>query len=117
MLERGGCEDRSTAPLYSRSVRCDELNFRSSTPTFGSTAKLQHIRLSRSSVYRLVARFKRRPTTSSLLPAKAGRPGSLRLHDPRVEAIIEEAIQSFYLTPQRPGVIALMRRAVSGHSV
>jgi len=25
-------------------VRCDELNFRSSTPTFGSTTKLQHIR-------------------------------------------------------------------------
>ena len=73
--------------------------------------------LSRSSVYRLVARFKRRPTTSSLLPAKAGRPGSLRLLDPRVEAIMEEAIQSFYLTPQRPGVIVLMRRAVSGHSV
>jgi putative transposase len=65
--------------------------------------------LSRSSVYRLVARFRRRPTTSSLLAAKAGRPGSLRLLAPRLEMIIEEAIQSFYLTPQQPGVIALMR--------
>jgi putative transposase len=44
-----------------------------------------------------------------LLPAKAGRPGSLRLLTPRVETIIEEAIHSFYLTPQRPGVIALIR--------
>jgi hypothetical protein len=26
-------------------VRCDELNFRSSTPTSGSTTKLQHILL------------------------------------------------------------------------
>jgi hypothetical protein len=43
VLECGGCEGRSTAPLHSRSVRCDELNFRSSTPTFGSTTKLQHI--------------------------------------------------------------------------
>ena len=36
---------RSTAPLHSRSVRGDELKCRSSTPTFGSTTKLQHIRL------------------------------------------------------------------------
>ena len=39
-----GTWHRFTAPLYSRSVRCDELNFRSSTPSFGSTVKLQHIR-------------------------------------------------------------------------
>jgi transposase, IS6 family len=43
VLECGGCEGRSTAPLHSRSVLCDELDFRSSTPTFGSTTKLQHI--------------------------------------------------------------------------
>ncbi len=43
VLECGGCEGRSTAPLHSRSVRSDELNFRSSTPSFGSTTKLQHI--------------------------------------------------------------------------
>jgi hypothetical protein len=34
---------RSTAPLHSRSVRRDELKCRSSTSTFGSTTKLQHI--------------------------------------------------------------------------
>src|SRR6266404_3307857 len=34
---------RSTAPLHSRSVRGDELKCRSSTPTFGSITKLQHI--------------------------------------------------------------------------
>jgi hypothetical protein len=45
MLERGRCESRPTAPLHSRSVRCDELNFQLSTPTFGSTTKLQHIPL------------------------------------------------------------------------
>jgi hypothetical protein len=43
VLECGECEGESTAPLHSRSVRCDELNFRSSTLTFGSTTKLQHI--------------------------------------------------------------------------
>ena len=43
VLECGECEGRSTAPLHSRSVRGGELNCRSSTPTFGSTTKLQHI--------------------------------------------------------------------------
>ena len=38
---------RSTAPLHSRSVRGDELKCRSSTPTFGSITKLQHIPLAR----------------------------------------------------------------------
>jgi uncharacterized protein (TIGR02271 family) len=37
------CEGRSSSPLHSRSVRGGELNCRSSTPTFGSTTKLQHI--------------------------------------------------------------------------
>ena len=41
VLECGGCEDRSTPPVHSRSVRCDKLSFRSSTPTFGSTVRLQ----------------------------------------------------------------------------
>jgi hypothetical protein len=38
VLECSGSEGRSTAPLHSRSVRCDELNFRSSTPP---SARLQ----------------------------------------------------------------------------
>jgi hypothetical protein len=42
-LQCGGCGGRSTAPLHSRSVRGDELNYRSSTQAFGSTTKLQHI--------------------------------------------------------------------------
>src|SRR6202047_3703127 len=43
--KRGGGEGRSTPLLHSWSVRCDELVLRSSTPTFGSTTKLQHIRI------------------------------------------------------------------------
>ena len=38
MLECGECEGRSAARLHSRSVHCDKLNFRSSTPTL---ARLQ----------------------------------------------------------------------------
>ena len=43
VLECSGSEGRSTAPLHSRSVRCDELNFQSFTQTFSWTTKLQHI--------------------------------------------------------------------------
>jgi hypothetical protein len=47
VLQAGRCEGRSTASLNSRSVRCDELNFRSFPPTFDSTTKLQNIRQDR----------------------------------------------------------------------
>src|SRR5271165_7033897 len=43
-LECGGCEGRSAAPLHSRSVRGDKLNFQSPRPTFVSTTNLQHFR-------------------------------------------------------------------------
>src|SRR5271157_5063538 len=42
VLDCGGCEGRSNAPLRSRSVRGDELNFQSPSPTFVSTTNLQH---------------------------------------------------------------------------
>ena len=45
VLECGGCEGRSAAPLHSRSVRGDELNFQSPRPTFASTTNLQHFPL------------------------------------------------------------------------
>jgi hypothetical protein len=43
VLECGGCEGLSTAPLYSRSVRCDELISGHLPKTFASTTNLQHI--------------------------------------------------------------------------
>src|SRR6476660_6024837 len=42
LLQCGGCEGRSTAPLHCWSLRGDQLSFRSSIPIFGSTTKLQH---------------------------------------------------------------------------
>jgi hypothetical protein len=44
VLECGGCEGRSTAPLHSRSVCCDDLIADPTTPIFGSTTKSQHFR-------------------------------------------------------------------------
>ena len=76
MLECGGCEGRSTAPLHSRSVRCDELSFRSSTQTFSLTTKLQHIR-SRLPFWRNVAPPNFRRCCSLLLVLQGIRPSSV----------------------------------------
>src|SRR3954469_25142096 len=65
--------------------------------------------VSRSFVYRLVARYRRRPKTSSLLPRIPGRPREARQLEPDVETVIATTIDRFYLTEQRPRVADLMR--------
>ena len=54
--------------------------------------------VSRSLVYRLVARYRRRAQTSSLLPRTRGRAPRIRMLDPQREAIIANAIEQVYLT-------------------
>ena len=46
----------------------------------------------------------------SRVDRKRGRRHSTRWLDLRVEAVIERAIQTFYLSPERPGMIALLFR-------
>ena len=69
----------------------------------------QALALSRSLVYRLVARYRRRPQTSSLLPRIRGRARRVRRLDPTLESVIETAIDTMYLTEQRPRMADLMR--------
>jgi putative transposase len=59
--------------------------------------------------YRLIARFRQRPQTSSLLLAKAGRPvpSACSIHGSK--PLVEQAIKTFYLSPQRPSIRALVR--------
>ena len=63
--------------------------------------------LSRSILYKLLQRYRRRPQTSSLLPWKRGRkPDESLLGDER-EALLHECIDEFYLRPERPSLAAL----------
>jgi hypothetical protein len=62
----------------------------------------QALALSRSLVYRLVARYRRRPQTSSLLPRIRGRARRVRRLDPTLESVIQTALDTIYLTEQRP---------------
>ena len=51
--------------------------------------------LGRSVTYRLIARFRQRPQTSSLLLAKAGRPRSLRLaRGPAGEGVCRSCLEN-----------------------
>jgi len=62
-----------------------------------------------SLLYELVARFRRRPQTSSLVPGVRGRAASSRSLDPRVEVLVASAIKEVYLRPERPRLIDLWR--------
>ncbi|MDQ2775776.1 MAG: transposase [Acidobacteriota bacterium] len=65
--------------------------------------------LSRAMIYRLLARYREDFCTSALLAETVGRrEGSLSLHG-RVEAIVTQYIEDFFLKPERPSVAALHR--------
>ncbi len=65
--------------------------------------------LSRSVVYELVRRYRRRPQTSSLLPLKSGRHTHAHFLGPDREELLAVTIRQFYLTPQRPPLAALFQ--------
>ncbi|HEY2856894.1 MAG TPA: Mu transposase C-terminal domain-containing protein [Terracidiphilus sp.] len=63
----------------------------------------------RAYLYRLLAAYRERPQTSTLVPQHRGRPHQLRVLDAKVEAVIQAAITGFYLTRERPRFSDLMR--------
>ncbi len=69
------------------------------------------LNLSRSALYKLIRRYRRRPQTSSLLPWKRGRTLQTRLLPPDQEELLQACIREFYLTPERPSVAALVRES------
>ena len=68
-----------------------------------STAAIQdaigRLGLSRSVLYDLVRRYRRRPQTSSLLPWKRGRGLSVHVLAQEREELLQVCIREFYLTP------------------
>lgn len=64
----------------------------------------QTLNLKRSVVYQLVAQYRKRPRTSTLLLGHSGRPRGSRLLEPEREAVIQGAIQHYYFTKERPRI-------------
>ena len=59
-------------------------------------------------VYALIKRYRADPRLTTLLPRRDGpRKGTVRL-DPQVDAIIENAVQDYYYTRQKPRITDLM---------
>jgi putative transposase len=65
--------------------------------------------LSRAMTYRLLARYRKNPQTSSLLPDHGGRKLGSFVLDDRVERIVARFIKTVFLTPERPSIAALHR--------
>jgi hypothetical protein len=65
--------------------------------------------LSRSFMYKLLTRYRRRPQTSSSLFAKRGRPEHSRSLDQEREQPIQTAIHEFYLRRERPPMADLIK--------
>ena len=63
--------------------------------------------LSRTILYKLLQRYRRRPQTSSLLPWKRGRKPAESLLGEGREALLNTCIYEFYLQPERPSLAAL----------
>jgi hypothetical protein len=64
----------------------------------------------RAYVYRLLAAFRKRPRTSTLLPKDEGRKAGTWLVSPQIEQIVEASIESFYLQRIKPPLSALVRQ-------
>jgi putative transposase len=73
-------------------------------------AAASELGISRAGLYRLAARYKALGVTSSLLPARDGRPRGSRFLDEKRETIIAEEIDQFYLRPERPRLSDLCDR-------
>ena len=64
----------------------------------------------RATIFRWRARFEADRRATSLLPRRRGRPCGTRRIDPRVDALIDEQLRSYYLRPERPTIRSLVER-------
>ena len=71
-------------------------------------AAAERLGLKRARLYRLIAAYRERPLTSTLISPKSGPPKGHRLLDLGREKLIEQAIQEFYCTKEKPSISALV---------
>jgi putative transposase len=64
----------------------------------------------RSTLFRAVARLRRTRRASNLLPLKRGTRDRSSLLDPRIERIVKEPIERFWLKKEKPRFSGLMER-------
>jgi putative transposase len=67
-------------------------------------------RIGRSTVYRMIARFRASRKASSLIPAGRGTPDGAKRLDIRTERLIGQQIDRFWLKKEKPKMRALIQR-------
>jgi putative transposase len=75
-----------------------------------ASAAFTQLGIPRSTLFRAVARFRRTRRASSLLSLKRGTPDGAQRIDPKIEGIITEQIDRFWLKKEKPRFSALMER-------
>ena len=72
-------------------------------------AAAEELQISRSRCYALLRRYRDSPTVTALAPRSRGRASGVRMLDAEVEALVEQAIDEFYLTRRCPSISQLAR--------
>jgi putative transposase len=70
----------------------------------------EQLGLSKAMIYRLLARYRKSPAPSELLPKREGRAAGVGMLGDEVEAVIQGLIVNYYLKRQRPRVVDLYRQ-------
>lgn len=81
------------------------------------TAAARELGIKTAYCYRLLRRYLDEPTVTKLMPRTRGRRVGTRVLDPAVNVLIEEAIDEFYLSPERPTIASLVREVARRCSV
>jgi putative transposase len=94
----------------SRRAKAMEQLVSGGTGPAGIASAAQELGLSTSMVYRLLARYRKNPAPSELLPRREGRPSGARRLDDNVENLIGDLIADYYLQRERPRIVDLFRQ-------
>jgi putative transposase len=106
-------ETASDADWLIASKRASALEVLLAGCTPAAVAEAAHdLNLGTAMVYRLLALYRRNPSTSALLPNRGGRAPGARLLGDEVEAVIERLIAGYYLKRERPRVVDLHRQVL-----
>jgi putative transposase len=70
----------------------------------------EQLGLSKAMIYRLLARYRKNPAPSELLPRREGRAAGVGRLGDEVEAVIQGLIVGYYLKRQRPRIVDLYRQ-------
>jgi len=108
-VEAGDFDEATWAASQARSKILDRLAMKKELSKSEMDAAAWELGVSRAQCYRLLRRYRQDPTVMGVAPRRRGRAVGAKLLAPAVEAVIEDAIDQFYLVPEAPTLARLVR--------